>query len=194
MQMQRADQQPPAGDPKSCLKAIAFIVRTFSVCGEVFLRTGFGERYFGNQAAAAVLLIPCFTILCPKDDPTGLIVFLIAYLCLLFSHRIDIVKRRRAGTFEHSYYNGRPIVLRWPLFRKLSEEKVKLNVEPMIAIFSGIFMMPLSIALGKLVVLIGLGMMFTTGLTQAYQHARVIDMRDAYIEQRTIASRFRGGV
>ena len=188
-------QRPKSGPLEGCKQAIGvigFFARTLSTSVEVFLRSGFGERYFGMQAAAVIPLALAFTMFWKDEDPIGLFVFLGAYVFMCAGRRIEGAIRRKRGDIAHTYYNGRPGILSWRIFRRLSERTAKRLVEPMLVCVTGALLNAVSRPLGFYLIVAGVGMIVSTGFSEAYLHVRMMDVRDAYIEQKQVAEKFRG--
>ncbi len=112
-------QHGPFQTARGAMNLVAFSVQSGAVTVEVFLHSRFGERYIGGQAAAAVVIIPCFGMLFPEHDIRPLFYFLGSFLVMCFLQRMDIMRRLRRGDREHSLYNGFPrLLLRSRAFRE----------------------------------------------------------------------------
>ncbi len=191
------DQQQQAPNHRDGLRnaiaLIVFIARAFALSVEVCLhRTStFGERYVGLQAGAALLLIFFWPALCePGHDPDPMLTLLGLVFCLLIGIRSRIaIRRRRGGPQPHSYYSGTPWLMRFT--GRMSEAKVKSEVEPFFVAAVGGLMLALSPPLGGYLIFAGLGLLITTNLGKEYERTRALDMNDAQIEQRNIVERFR---
>jgi hypothetical protein len=172
---------------------LAFIARMLANSVEVFLHKGdtFGERYLGMPAGAAVLAICLYAGCWPGHDLSFLFLFLFAYLFMCPAARIGVSARQRRGDSEpHSYYTGRPWIMR--LTGRMSEQTVKSTIEPLIVFLVAVFTMPVSEPLGGYLLLASLGLLASTSMSAGFDRKRQIDMHDAFIEQRDLAERFRG--
>jgi hypothetical protein len=160
---------------------------------EVFLRRGFGERYFGLQAAAVLLAVPLYGLLWEGHDLSLLMLFLALYIAAWCTARIGITRRRIAGAIEHSQYGGWPVLLSARPFRGMSELTAKRLVEPLFVLASGVGVAQVDPPLGSYLMLAAGGMAVSVRLAFGYQRARLVDMRDAFIEQKNLMERFRRG-
>ena len=173
------------------LGLVAFVSRTLATSVEVFLHRGFGERFLGRHSAAVILAVFVFAGL-HGGDVRGLLAFLVTYLVACAFVHIGIMRRRRRGEVEHSFYNGRPFFLSWRIFKKVSEKSAKA-VEPILVFLIGCLFMPVSHALGAYLMVASVGLLVSVGLAETYQRVRQLDLQDALIDQRIVANRLRGG-
>lgn len=157
----------------------------------VFLRRGFGARYFGIHALAVIPLVLVYTLLWHGHDVTPVLWFLACYCLMLGVARFGVV-RRGIGS-EHSFYSGYPSVMKCRVFRGwLSERCAKTWVEPLMVLGAGALLTNVSEPLGIYIMLCAAGLVVSRQLAIAYMRNRVMDMRDSYMEQREVAERFRG--
>ena len=70
------NQQTRSGDVRQAANWVQFIVESWAVSVEVFLRREFGWNYIGAKGAAVLLLVPMFMLLWPEHDPRPLLWFL----------------------------------------------------------------------------------------------------------------------
>lgn len=174
------------------LSWLVFIGQALETSVAVFMRRGFGQRYFGGQAALVLLLVPLWTLVWPEDDPRPLLWFLPAYLMGLAWARFDGVRRRRRGERPHSYYSGRPSLLNGPIFQRwLSEPTAKATVEPLFVGLVGAGVMQLNQPLGSYLLVAAAGQWIAVAMAQLYEQQRLTDARDAYLEQQHFAQQFR---
>jgi hypothetical protein len=156
----------------------------------VFLRRGFGARYFGMQALAVIPLVLVYTLLWRGHDVGPVLWFLACYGLMLGVARFGVV-RRGIGS-EHSFYSGYPKVLQCRAFRgRLSEARAKSLVEPLLVLGAGALLAKANEPLGLYIMLCAGGLVVSRQLAIAYMRNRVLDMRDSYMEQREVAERFR---
>lgn len=177
---------------KTALGWVAFISGALAVSVEVFLHRSrsFGERYVGLQAVAVILIVPIYSMFWEDYDLMPLMRFLGAFLFMCLLVRLGgLVRRRRDGPEVHSRYTGTPRLMR--LMPRADERKVKAALEPLLVFFAGIFASPTSEPLGGYLILASVGLAVSVRLSVGYERQRVIDMNDAYLEQRYIAKRFR---
>jgi hypothetical protein len=169
---------------------LLFVCRALAVTVEVFLhRVGtFGERYLGLQAAAGFLLILLYPACWPHHDARPVFVLLVMYCLALLCNRVATL-RRRGEALPHSLYSGTPTLMR-PL-GWLKEATVKRIVEPLAAFLLGVLAMPVSEPLGGYLLLAAGGLFLTTNLAASVERRRLLDMNDAYEEQRNLMEQFR---
>lgn len=168
---------------------LMLVVRALSCSVEVFLHKSstFGERYIGPQAALAMLLIFLFPALCPEDNPEPMLWFLGAFFVAIAAARVGIVARvKRGEPGPHSMYTGTPRI-----HGRMSETTVKRANEPIFVIVVGAVVHELSAPLGSYLMLAGVALLVSANLTAAGERRRVLDMHDAFEEQRALAERWR---
>lgn len=182
---------PPQGEGPPAINAVWLVASAFAVTVEVFLRREMGSRYLERQAALAVLLIPGFGLFFPEEDLRPLLWFLGAYLAACTVVRVRSLRRRFRGEEEHSRYNGTPIILRWPLLRRLTEARAKMTVEPALVWLAGGLTMNASVPLGAYVMVCAFCLMLCDGMRRAFDAQRDMDLKDQLSDQRRMAERFR---
>lgn len=177
---------------KTALGWVAFIAGALAISVEVFLHRSrtFGGRYVGMQAAAVILIVPLYSMFWEGYELMPLMRFLGAFLFMCFLVRLGgLARRSRDGQEFHSRYTGYPRLMR--LMPRADERKVKGALEPLLVFFAGIFASPTSEPLGGYLILASVGLAVSVQFSVGYERQRVIDMNDAYLEQRYIAERFR---
>ncbi len=193
MSSPRDDQQPFGFITfESFLGLLLFIARTFAITVEVFLRRPetFGDRYFGMQSVAALLLLFFFPITCDGEGMEVFLWYIAAYLTTCLGIRIRRSWRRwRREAPPHSYYSGTPRLM-W-LTGRMRETDVKATIEPLVAFVAGIALLPLSGPLGTYLMCAAAGLMISVRAGLESEHLRVLDLHDAYLDQRRVAERFR---
>ncbi len=194
MERDLTQRQPRHERAKASAAWMLFLSQTLETSIVVFTRSRFGARYFGVHAAAVVPLVLVYSLFWREHDPTPLWAFLGCYLLAWGAARAGILRRRAHGDNEHSFYSGTPSILRWPVFRRwLGERAAKAWMEPLLVLGCGIGLTHLSQPLGSYVMLAAAGMVMSMAIARAHERTRLMDMRDAYIEQRSLAERFREG-
>jgi hypothetical protein len=125
-----------ADDRTAALNILGLVLDTWATSLQVFLHHGFGERFFGPQAAAVLLLIPIYMVGWPHDDLRPILLYLPAYLAMCLVHRLDMAARRLRGEPPvHSRYNGSPVFMKW--FGRMPEITVKTVMEPLLLFIAG---------------------------------------------------------
>jgi hypothetical protein len=181
--------QGPFQSARGAMNLVAFIVQSGAVTAEVFLHSRFGERYIGGQAAAALVLIPCFGMLFPQHDIRPLFYFLGSFLVMCFLQRMDIMRRLRRGDREHSMYNGFPRLLRRS--RGDREQSVKEMLEPVLVFVAGSLLLETNQPLGFYLLFAAFCLMSSNRLIRDADERRLADLHDALFEQRQTMERLR---
>ncbi|MBX3357349.1 MAG: hypothetical protein KF745_02865 [Phycisphaeraceae bacterium] len=188
---QHMDPNPPSSFDRlrTASDWLNFFIRAWAFVLEVFLRTGFGPRYFGLQAVAAILLILLFPALWPGHNPVPMLGLLWLYLGMCLLARIDMMARALRRKSAHSRYDGRPRLGR--LLPRMDEVAIKAKVEPALGLAVGIGIVFLNAPLG--VFLIGGSVCLAASIAagQAYEQARAQDAFDSILEARLHAERVR---
>jgi hypothetical protein len=173
---------------------LAFGCHVLETSIAVFLRRGFGRRYFGLQALAVIPLLLIWATLWPESDSTPLLVFLGAYVMGCVVAQAESFRRQRQGEVQHSFYSGAPCVMHWPILRRgFSERAAKGVIEPVMVLIASWFVAQVDEPLGTYLMVAAVGTMLSIGLGRAAEERRLMDMRDAHIEQQNVAERFRNG-
>jgi hypothetical protein len=181
--------QSPLRNSRMTFAQLLFIPRTLAFSVEVFLHTGIGERYADVQAAAALLLIPMYTIFWPGHDPRPMLLFLMLYVAMCFRNRVAGLLRRGAPPEGHSRYTGEPRLLRH--FPKHTEASFKLRVEPALVFMIGAAIAVYSEPLGVYLMLAAGGLFVSVLSTAAVDRQLILDLNDLLLEQKERAERFR---
>jgi hypothetical protein len=191
---QQGAQEPQAMQPQQAVNIVLLVLQAFAVVPEVFLHKGIGCRYLDKQAALAVLVIPGFVLVWPEEDPTGLIYLLGAYFVRCAALRLSHLRRKkieRGGVVEHSRYPGWPAILDGPLGRRLTEPTAKAFVEPVLVLVTGALLCELSEPLGSFLMVSAFCLFATAKARITFERTRMMDLRDAQIDQRNMSERFR---
>jgi len=174
---------------KATANLVMWLCQILSVTVEVFLHSGFGERYFGFKALLAVPMILLFALLHQHQNIMPLMVFLWAYIPLAIGWRIwATVRRWLKRPLPHSRYSGRPYL--WWLLPRWRETTVKW-LEPLLIMALGLAVRHLNQPLGAFVMYAGAGMAISVGLNIALDRNKVMDMNDAILEQTSLAEQHR---
>lgn len=165
------------------------VARALACSLEVFLHksSSFGERYLGAQVAIAALLIIIWPAFAPEHDPQPMLWFLGAFLVMCAAARAGTVARRARGELgPHSFYTGTP-----RLMGRQTEKAVKGSVEPFVVWLTSALLSQDSPLLAGYLGIAGCGLLVSVQLTMAAERKRVLDMHDAYMEQRRTAEEWR---
>ncbi len=179
---------------KGFVSWVVFISRALAVSVEVFLHQGrtFGERYLGIRAFVALVIIFFYPIFWEGHDAQPLVWYLVSYIVMCGGARSAVAARRRRGeAAEHSYYTGRPRVMRFA--RGATEAQIKAVTEPFFVMIAGAIVWTMNAPLGSYLLLAGVGLRVSVNATLRQERSRVLDMNDALIDQRHITEQWRGG-
>lgn len=175
---------------------LAFICSALAVSVEVFLHRSrsFGERYLGLQAGAAILVMFFFPVFFPDQDARPMLRFLGAYILMCGWVRLRVAGRVRGGKrcrpHVHTLYTGRPWIS--SLLGRSSELAVKRGIEPMFVFLGGVMLVPVSEPLGAYLMVASFGLLASVNLNVNFERTRALDLNDAFLDQRSLADRFRG--
>jgi hypothetical protein len=165
------------------------VMRALACSVEVFLHRSstFGERYLGAQAAIAALILFVLPAFVPTQDPTALWCFLGAFIIACAMVSAGSVKRRQRGELgHHSFYTGTPVLL-----GGTGEATVKRVFEPLLVGTVGAVVSEVDPLLGGYLVFASAGLIMSVNLSVAAERKRLLDMHDAYMEQRRAAEEWR---
>jgi hypothetical protein len=182
--------------PSSQLPAIALltkallmlVVRAWAISLEVFLRRGFGSRYFGLQAALVLLLVPSYALIWEGQDLRPIFLFLVGYVVLSAFARIGMLFRVLRGDQRHSFYSGWPRLLNSR--SRFCEIKVKKFVEPFVVLAIGGLIGNHNPPLAIYLVLASFCLTMTAHASDNWIRRRAMEMNDALLDQQHIAERF----
>lgn len=187
----RQDNQPNGF--RNFVSIVNFVARAFACAVEVFLHKPgtFGERYFGLQAGAALLLIFFWPAFCePFHDFEPMLAFLGCFVCMVLAIRARIRLRGKRGEAQpHTRYSGTPWLMRFT--GRMDEVKVKCMVEPFFTFLVGGLFCEANPPLGGFIMFASAGLLVSNGLAADYERRRAADMHDAYVDQRRVVDRFR---
>ncbi|MDX1968840.1 MAG: hypothetical protein SFV23_16820 [Planctomycetaceae bacterium] len=180
----------PVDDGRFALNIAAFIIRTWAISLEVFLRTGTGLRYPGPPGVAVFVLIPMYGCGWPGHDLWPLFLMLPAYLAMCIRLRIsNLWQRMHNRPMVHSWYNGFPCLCRLMPF--LSEGTAKRLVEPFLVFVTGAACAIWNAPFGCYLIGASVCLLISHSLGEEIQRQQALDMHDAMIQQRQVADRFR---
>ena len=191
--MQQQHQVPGTGQRiRSTVSWLLFICRALAVSVEVFLHRSrsFGARYVGTQAAVAAVIIFCFPAFFERHDPRPMMWFLAAFLWMCLMARAGTVARQRGGEpEEHSYYTGRPRLMR--VFRRIPEVNLKSVTEPFLVFVAGLVAHEMNEPLGTYLMFAAVALLVSVKLSVRYERVRALDMNDSLLEQRRVTDQWR---
>lgn len=190
--MSPSSAQDPRRQASSAGKWIELSLRGIAVTLEVCLHdlSTFGERYLGAQAALGLLILFVFPAFWEREDPTPVWCFGAVVLVRCLAARGAVHARIRAGAPPvHSYYSGRPSLRR--LTEWMGERRVKASVEPALTTLAGFVAYSVSPPLGAYWLIASLCMLAKVQNELLAERRRLLDVRDAQLEQQRIAEDWR---
>lgn len=172
--------------------AANFLVLTAQVLAapvEVFLRVRFGRHYFGAPSAIALLAIPMWHLFWPGEDPDPLMAFWLLFIVMQLRARIEGIAMVARGDVRHTRFNGEPRLAR--VFKKMPQEKIKANIEPLVVIGVGVGLLEYSPPLGSYLIAAGCSLAVVAGVIEKLNTARALQLHDVWLEKQHEAERFR---
>lgn len=151
-----------------------------------FLRHSFGTNTPGITGIASLVLL-VFLAGMSEDPVMGL--FLLFWVAALMYQRARTNWLVRRGWRAHSQYLGWPWFAMLFLFRK-DEDRAK-NLEPILCLFIGGLLCPLSATVGFLVICGVVSLSLVRGVHLESTRRQVVAMQDLEIEQRALSERVR---
>ena len=189
--MENKNNNPVADDQSGKLNAISFVLEAWAISVQLFTHRRFGARYLGLQAAAVILLVPCYCMLWQHADLRPMFLYLLAYLLMCLLARLDGALRRWRGELPvHSRYCGYPRLMK--LCPRLSEITVKRFIEPLLVFLGGVFTLQVNQPLGFYWMIAAACMCGQASQAEAWERMQATNMHDAVLDQQEVAERFRG--
>lgn len=185
----RHSQEQASDRARNEVKFALLVMRALACSVEVFLHRSstFGERYLGAQAGIAALILLVLPAFASTQDPTALWCYLGAFLIACAAINASNAKRRkRADLGPHSFYTGTPVLL-----GGRAEIAVKRIAEPAVVWIASAVSAEVNPLLSGYLVAAGIALFMSVNLTAAAERKRVLDMHDAYTEQRRTAEEWR---
>lgn len=159
----------------------------------VFLRTGFGSRYQGWTPVLTLLLMFVWTLYFWEQghSPIPMAVFGALFLLVNACHQIQAMWRTllQLPDEEHSEYTGRSRLQK--VFPWLSEQAIKLRIEPTFITLLGGLLWIISFPLGLYFAIGAFCMNAAVALPEQWQRQQARRMHDLMIEQRQMSDRLR---
>lgn len=160
----------------------------YATCFTVFTRRRFGREALGVNGVAALIILIVYSSCYPYSRGMGLF-FVLWFVALILQRLCTVILARRRSV--HSHCTGYPwLGYMVPFVRKYM---TAVFIECLVLFVLGVFLMPVDFALGQFV-FYGAGSVFLkTGIDEDIERRRLFRMRDAEIEQRSLADRYRTG-
>lgn len=166
---------------------IYLLASAHATCFTVFLRHGFGTHALALHGPLALVLLLVYMVL--TGDP-WMLDFIGLWLIAVLVQRLRTVCLVASGVVWHSHYAGEPSFARGMPFVKT--DRGARTVEQFVCVVVGLLLLPVSAELGVFVMAGGLSLAVVLGIDLEITRNRVRAMRDAAIEQRHLATLYRG--
>jgi hypothetical protein len=169
--------------------AFMLLINAMAISLEVFMHRDFGGRFISQQALVAAFLIPGYSLFWDERSLVPMACFYLLFVVFAVINAIRAYRRMRRGQSSHSRYSGRPKVLK--AFPRLSEEKAKAYIEPLLALGVGLILLDVNQPFSVFLCFAGTCMHISARETERSMRRRAMDMNDAVCEQQDVAERFR---
>jgi hypothetical protein len=181
--------QQQRSDPRVAFNLLYLLSNAHATCLTVFMRHSFGTEALGMSGLHALILIVVVGGF--GRSPEMFQCFLPLWLYALLWQRVYTLKRVRAGARWHSRFQGYPaLAMRFPFVR---DERTALKVvEPMVCMVVGLLLREVSPVMGGFVLAGVFSLTLRHAIDTELIRKRLQAMRDAELEQRWLAERFRG--
>ncbi len=158
-------------------------------CVVPFLRTGFGTNYPGLAGFFGLIVMFLYAALGPVPEMFS---YIGVWLFVVIFQRAKTFSAVKKGTVVHSRYWGDPWVgLKVPFVKK---EKTARELEPVLCLLAGVALCGWSPGVGGFVIVAGFANAIAGGIVVEVDRKKLQAMRDAEIEQRYLAARYRGEI
>ena len=184
------NQQNQEFGMKDSFNVFYAVCRVHTFCFLPFIRRDFGTDALGFPAACALLLMLMVGGLgrIPEMFP-----YLLFWLFVMMWQRGRTSRLVRRGVVWHSRYEGDPwLALSIPFVRKAST--AKRLIEPVLCLLVGAALHDVSHGLGVFVMAGFFSLAAVDGIHREIDRKQLAAMRDAEIEQKWLAARYRGQV
>ena len=164
------------------------LAKVHAMCFYPFIRRDFGSEGLGFPAFFAMVLMLLIGGLGRMPDMFPFLGFWLLTVILQRARTFDLARR---GRICHSRYEGYP----WLAlsFRGVgTESRAKRVVEPVLCLLAGFALYQGYHGLGKFVMAGLVSMCIVAGINRELDRKRLAAMRDAEIEQKWLAARYRG--
>jgi hypothetical protein len=182
-------QQPQLVDkitPAQAFNVFYLCLAGYAACFWPFTRVNFGVNAFQISGLAAMAVMYLYAAFCPCPE---MVLFFAVWLFLIVCHRIVSLRNEWRGWGGHSCYDGYPWLVMW--LKPHNEFIAKVLYEPVILLFTGLFLCRWSEPLGGFVLLGGLPIVIKKTIERGMEITQVRVMKDRAFELRARAARFR---
>jgi hypothetical protein len=165
---------------------LTLLASTHAVCLTPLLRRGFGVEAFRPRAVLALVMMLLFA---GAQNSGEMYCFLCLWLIAVLGRQAAARRAERRGDYVHSQYQGTSCMVgRFGI----TDSAAKNVIEPLLCLFAGFCLCPVSEALGGFVMLGFVSLALQRGLEVQLWTNRARRMRDAAIQQRYLADLYRG--
>ncbi len=171
---------------KDTFHVLNLTCNALAACVVPFLRTGFGKNYPGLAALLGLIAMFLYAAFCRVPE---MFTYIGVWLVVLILQRMRTFRDARRGIVVHSRYWGDSLFARW--FRR---DATARNLELPLCLLAGAVLCDWSPGVGEFVMVAGVANTVATSIVRAAEQKRLEAMRDAEIEQRTLAARYRNEV
>ncbi len=185
-QQQKGGDRPSMGDS---FNALFIVSNLHALCVTVFLRRDFGREGIGLMGLGAAVLILGYGSMMHCYP---MWYFFLAWVVAVVAQRIKQFQNWRNGVTVHSRYGGYPW-LAFKLFPRLKSEANAHGVEAFLCLAAGGLLTYVSPPLGWFVMASFASIMFSQAVRVEFDRKRLQAMKDAEIEQRYLAERYKSG-
>jgi hypothetical protein len=166
------------------------VSKVHSMCFWPLMRCDFGTHALRFTAFFAMLLMLTFGSVCNIPQMLPYLVLWSLALCYQRGRTQRLVNQ---GVKWHSRYEGTSwLGLRFPFIR--TQERARRLMEPTICCVVGVALLPLSLGLGLFIAGGSLSLAIVDNIHREFVRKQLMAMRDAEIEHRYLAARYRGEV
>ncbi len=180
------EQQPtsPQNPMRQSASVLLWLAHAHAWCFWPFLHNRLGIRAPGSFGIGALALMMVAVGL--SRDP-ALLIFGGLWLFALACRRAEAQKLFAQGIYEHSHYNGWPVVA--TKFPGIKTERQAKNCEAMICLVVGLSLVAFSECLGGFIAFGFISILLTRGIEDQLTRQRDIAWQDAEIEMAQYARR-----
>jgi len=187
--MSKEQPQMSFTDFRFAVNLVTWLAHILSLPLNVFLHRGLGERAIGIPGVVVIPVLILYGTLLTGRGAWTIVVVLWLYIIMCAVWRFYAVyRRRRLKIPVHSRYGGRPWLQ--DLMPNRTELTVK-RIEPLIVFLFGLATLWVNLPLAGFLVASAIGQALSIAITEAMNHAKMLDQQDALIEQEQLAARSR---
>ena len=169
---------------KDSFNLLNLACNALGACVVPFLRTGFGKNYPGVAALLGLIAMLLYAAFGQVPD---MFTYIGVWLVVILIQRARTFSDARKGKVVHSRYWGDSLFAHF-----VRKETTARSLELVICFLAGGVLCSWSPGVGGFVMVAGVGNVLATAIVVEADRKRLEAMRDAEIEQRHLAARYRG--